>query len=359
MPEVSGKVLKVYFDIGDTVKKGDILFKIDEEAIQDNIKDLEKQLEAVNLNIELQELGLTSAKDGQYRQQLLQLEQQVDMAQITYDSALKNYQDIKNLYENGSASAQQMNQVETAFKQAEVSLNSAKQSYELYQNSLSPASIESKEKQLEQIRIQKEQLLLGLDNLKDMLGKASVKSPMSGVIASRNIEENQMVSAQLVPFTVIQTKNLFIDVGVSEKVVGKIQVGDSVKVTLDDLQTLMGEIYAIAPAADDRTHSYLTKIRLDNQEGKIKPGMFAEVSFTVENRQDILVAPINAVLSDTNGQYVYVAGPDQTAKKVTVQTGIDNGVQVEIVRGLSLGDALIVEGQNYVKENGLILQVES
>lgn len=358
IPEVSGKVLAVYFDIGDKVEKGDTLFRIDEEAIRDSIKDVEKQLEAVNLNIEMQELGLSSAKDGQYRQQLLQLEQQVSLAEIAYDSAKKSYEDIKNLHDTGTAPTQQLNQAETAFKQAEVSLQSAKENYELYKTDLSPTSIESKEKQLEQTRIQKEQLLLSLDNLKKTFGKTAVKSPISGIIASRNVEENQMVNAQLPPFTVIQTANLFIEVGVSEKVVSSIQVGDSVSIALDNKAPVTGEIYAMAPAADERTHTYLTKIKVNNEDGTIKPGMFAEVSFTVENRNDILVVPINSVLSDSNGSYVYTAGQDQTAIKTTVQTGMDNGTHIEITNGLGVGDLLIVEGQNYVEDGGPITMVE-
>ncbi len=359
VPEAAGKVREVYFDIGDTVKEGDILFKIDEKSVRDNIKELEKQLEAVNLNIELQELSLSSAKDGQYKQQVLQLEQQVKMAQIGYDTAKKSLQDVQNLYDQGMASQQQFNQAESACRQAEVSLNSARENYNLFITELSQTNIETKEKQLEQTVIQKEQLKLSLNNLNEMLGKTAVKSPISGLVASRNVEKEQMVSMQNASFTIIQTENMLIDVGVSEKVVSKVNINDQVDIVIDSLSKspYKGEIYAIAPSADERTSAYLTKIRLDNKEQLFKAGMFAEVSFEADRRKDVVIVPINSVLSDASGQYVFVVDGD-SAKRLPVLTGLDNGTHIEIIEGLSAGESLIVEGQNYVEDNGLVMVVK-
>ncbi len=360
IPEASGKVMEVYFDIGDAVREGDTLFQIDEESVQKNIRDMEKQVEALDKSIELQQLSLESAKGEQYEQQMLQLEQQLKSAQINYNTAQKSYNDIKALYEKGMASTQQYDQAEASYQQAEVALESAKENYALYIDRISHTNIESKEKQLEQTRIQKEQLLLSLENLYDMLDDTSVKSPISGVVASRNIEKNQMVTMQTAAFTIIQTETLFLDVGVSEGVVGRIQVGDSVAVSIDSIEEepFSGGVYAIAPSADERTSTYLVKIKLENPDNRIKPGMFAEVSFAVDNREQVVVVPINSVLFDSDGQFVYVVNEANEAEKVFVKTGIDNGTYIEIADGLSVDDLLIVEGQTYLGDNPKVRIIE-
>ena len=67
--KVAGKVKEVYFDIGDYVKEGDVLFKLDETDLQNNIKALEAQLKSAQATVNMGQVGLSSAKGSQYQQQ--------------------------------------------------------------------------------------------------------------------------------------------------------------------------------------------------------------------------------------------------------------------------------------------------
>jgi hypothetical protein len=85
--------------------------------------------------------------------------------------------------------------------------------------------------------------------------------------------------------------------------------------------------------------------------------MFAEVYFTKERNDNAIVIPRSAVINSTDEDYVYIIEDGETAKKVVVTTGIDNGDEIEIVSGLSLNQRVVTKGQTYLKEGDVVNDV--
>lgn len=358
--KIAGKVKEVNFDIGDVVKAGDVLFTLDEKDIQNTIRSLEAQLKSAEAAVNMSQVGLNSAKGSQQEQQKNQLEANLKMTEIQLQDAKKAYEDIKTLYEIGSASKQQLDQMETAYETASIGYNSAKDAYDLFINSLSKENIERAQNQLTQAAATKEGLEVQLANAHETLKDAAVKSPIDGIVSSRMIDSGEMVSGAIAPFTIIQMDTVSVDVNVSEQLINKIEKGQKVDVYISSAfdKPFEGIIRAVSPAADDRTFTYPVKIEISNKEGLLKPGMFAEVEFAADTVKDALIIPRESVLTEGDINYVYIVEGDR-AKKVELKLGLDNGKEVEIPEGLNEGAQLVIKGQNYLEDGGKVQIAEN
>jgi len=107
-------------------------------------------------------------------------------------------------------------------------------------------------------------------------------------------------------------------------------------------------VTAVSPAAGSNS-TYPVRVQLDNSDGMIKPGMFSQVSFVQDRKDQTFVVDKSVILTDETTSYVYIV-EDGKAKKVTVTIGLTNGTEVEITSGVSLGDDIVVVGQEYVHD---------
>jgi multidrug efflux pump subunit AcrA (membrane-fusion protein) len=112
-------------------------------------------------------------------------------------------------------------------------------------------------------------------------------------------------------------------------------------------------VISVAPQIDSVTKAYPVEIELVNEEGLIKGGMYAEVGLIVEQKNDVLRIPQNAVLKEGQDKIVFVAEADQAVLR-KVETGLAIGDMVEIKAGLLGGESLIVEGQYAVREGSML-----
>lgn len=189
-----------------------------------------------------------------------------------------------------------------------------------------------------------------IDNLKKNIADCTVTSPMTGVIAQRGVERGGFASQAAPAYTVMDLSTIKVEVGVSEQVVNTISIGDevAVKMTAVSAEPLKGTVSTISPSAG-QTGTYTVKIELNNQDGAIKAGMLAEVSFTTEQSEEAFVLPRNAVLTKDGETYVYIL-EGNTVKKTIVETGIETGETIEIKSGLSDGMEVVTKGQTYVSD---------
>lgn len=357
--KVAGKVKEVYFDIGDYVKEGVVLFQLDETDLQNNIKALEAQLKSAQATVNMGQIALSSAKGSQYKQQKSQMETALKNAEIQLQDSKKAYEDMKVLYEMGSVSKQQLDQSESAYQMALLAYQAAKNNYDLFMNNLSKESVQLAQNQLEQAVAAKESLEVQIANAKEALNDTAVRSPIDGIVSSRMIDAGEMVAGAIAPFTIIQIDQVFVDVYVSEQIINKIEKNQKVDVYVRSASTdkFEGKIAAISPAADERTFTYLVKVEIDNQGGLLKPGMFAEVEFVLDSANNVIVIPREAILTEGDRDFVYIVEGDR-AKKIEVKLGLDNGKEAAILEGLKEGMEIVIKGQEYLLDGGKVQIVE-
>ena len=401
-PKVAGQVDEIFFDVGDTVKEGDILFTIDTSDYSDQLAQLNGQLKVYDSTVASAEAALSQVNGGQAQSARLQMETGVKTAQKAVESAeagvenakaslstaeanykisKSRYDNYTIMYESGVISKSDYNAIQLSHTQAENALEQAKlgvttaengletaknsyaqakESLEIYDNQTVKDNTTNAQNAVNSAKASRENVLIQIEQLKSTIEDAKVKSPISGVISARNIEKTNMVSAASVPFTIVNSDVVAVDVNISESLINVVNVGDKIDVEIASVtdEALKGVVKTVAPAADS-TGTYPVKIEIPNSDGALKKGMVAKVNFIQERNPAAIVVPRNVVLENEDEKYVYVAN-GEIANKVVVETGIDNGEYIEISSGINEGDAVIVTGQSYLSEGSKvnIVQIE-
>ncbi len=349
--KVSGKVAKVNFDVGDSVKENDILFVMDEKDVQNGIDILQAQLESADAGVASARTGLELVTGSTMQNQIAAADAAKQRAQLALTDAKTNYENTRSLYEAEAVSQVQLTQAEAAYKQAQLSYDQAAESYRLLTGSTLEENRRMAQNALNQAQAARGAIVAQIQNAKDTLSDTAVRAPMSGVVTARSAEAGAMLSSALSPFTIMQLDTVTVNVNVSEQSISSLKEGALVDVFVSSLGTeaIKGKITLLSPAADEVKNTYLVRVELDNKDGRFRPGMLAEVHFLKEKSDNALVLPRGAVLGADSERYVFIA-ENNLAKKVPVKTGIDNGEQIEITDGLSEGMQIITKGQSFLND---------
>ncbi|PYJ93501.1 MAG: hypothetical protein DME62_08530 [Verrucomicrobia bacterium] len=133
-----------------------------------------------------------------------------------------------------------------------------------------------------------------------------------------------------------------------------------VKVTVDELpgRVFDGAITRFAYALDESTKTMTTEIETSNPDLALRPGMWASVEIELQKNQNALLIPAEALVTEKNKNSLFVVR-DGKAQKVSVTTGFDDGVNVEILKGCAPGDAVIVAGKQSVTDGQKVKAAEA
>ena len=173
----------------------------------------------------------------------------------------------------------------------------------------------------------------------------AVKAPISGVIDARNVNLGQAVEPNTVLFHISNREQLLAIVQVYEEDLGKIKVGQDVKVHVLSYPKRLfpGKITLIEPNLDPVTRSVNVQISLDNKEELLKPGMFVRANVVLRFTQEALTIPNNAILEIDNATFVFVKN-GTTYDRTVVSLGVRDDEYTEIKEGLVPGDAVVTQG---------------
>jgi RND family efflux transporter MFP subunit len=196
-----------------------------------------------------------------------------------------------------------------------------------------------------------------LEELKINLQHTSVTSPVDGFVASRSVDPGAMVNTNTAIASVVDISRLRLVVNVVEKDLRLVSAGDVAEVEVDAYpgEKFTGKIARVAPVLDPATRTAQMEVEIPNGDNKLKPGMYARIDLTVEERKGTLVAPKNAVIDFENRRGVWMPNDENRAKFVAVQLGIDGGDNVEITGGLKEGDKFVTTGAAAVRNNDQLI----
>ncbi len=203
------------------------------------------------------------------------------------------------------------------------------------------------------------------------LNNTTIRSPIDGIVLSRNINTGENVTPNGKPLFLIsqELSKMKIDTNVSEADIGKIQKDQKAFFTVDAFpnQTFEGTVYQIRnePITNNNVVTYNVVISIENDKGTLKPGMTADVKVIVAEKKDALRVPTSALrfippstaLIETNDvdinikPHVWVPAKNGLIKPLLVKPGIGDGRYTEIMDGdIDEGDEVIVEA--IIKNNG-------
>jgi HlyD family secretion protein len=242
--QVSGKIIKINVDFNSQVKQGQIIAEIDQSPFLSKVQ----QNEANYLS---SQAALLKSK-------------------VTLDNSEKQYERAKSLFDKELISYEEFENTETQYFGAK-------------------ADLQSNEARLEQAKAQ-------LDASKVDLAYTIIKSPIDGVVISRNVNEGQTVAASFQAPVLFQIANdltkMQVECSVDEADIGKVKEGQKVRFTVDAFPTenFNGVVRQVrySPEVIQNVVTYITIVDVDNPEMKLRPGMTATVSIVVGEAQNAL-----------------------------------------------------------------------
>jgi efflux transporter, RND family, MFP subunit len=196
-----------------------------------------------------------------------------------------------------------------------------------------------------------------LQTANDSNSKSVIRTNVNGVLANLNIERHQQVAAGQSLFTLVNESEMILEVGVSPQIVGKIQVGTTAKVKIDELnKEVEGEVYEISGAAQNATRQFLVKIKMQNPDRELKSGMYGTASIDTGAEEGVVIPKESIVVRGVE-QIVYII-KDGKAVAIPIKIVNQNETYAAVTGdGLAVGSELVVDGQNVVQDGEKVKKV--
>lgn len=194
------------------------------------------------------------------------------------------------------------------------------------------------------------------------LTETRLTSPIKGVVVSRRVKPEQTVVAGYPAFTVVDIDRVNVRVTVPEQEIVHFRQGQSARVLIPSLRgrAFAGEVKTVGLRADPATGGFPLKIEVNNPKRILRDGMSAEVRIENDKTMDILTVPGKAVVRNDQGvAVVYVCVPEQ--KKVfvrPVETGAESGETIDIKKGLTGDERVVIEGGEHLVDGAVVSIVE-
>ena len=302
---INGYLKSFAFDIGDSVKKGQLVAEIDSPEVDQQLR------QAVAT------LGTTKAA-------LLQAQANQELARVASDRWAA-------LVKERAVSQQEADEKRLTLAAREADVESAR------------ATIKAQE--------------ANVKRLEELQSFKQILAPFDGVITSRNVELGTLVSegsgsATRELFRMVQLETLRFHVPVPEGFVPSIKAGLEAKLTFDAHpgKTFAGQVSRTSNAVDPASRTMLVEVRVPNPDGRLLPGMYAQVTFALRQTSPPLLMPSNALLVRPEGTLAAIVSKDKTVHYRKIQVGRDFGTRIEVVSGIEENDQVMVNPTTMIRE---------
>ena len=347
-PDVSGEVIDLYVEEGDSVKKGQVLANINATIYQSMVNKANAQL-------------------NQTRSSVFNASALTMQAKAQLDQATSTYQRNKGLYEDKVISAMEFETADAAYKTAQANYKAALEN--IKGNEYGVASAQA-----------------NVTEAVQNLHKTTIYSPMKGIVSKLFIKKGERVvgTAQMAGTEIMRVADMSkmkVDVEVGENDIQKVKFGDTANIEVEAYpnRTFKGQVVQISQSStatglqqsissltDQVTNytvsvellpdSYKDLIAVDKRHFPFRPGMSASVEILTKHQLQVLAVPINAVTTreeeelgadnvvkdDKIKEYVFVVNDKNTTVLKQVTTNVQDNTYIQILTGLSEGEKIVV-----------------
>lgn len=277
--QISGTIKALYADFNSRVKEGQVIAQIDPAIF-------EAQVDREKANVLNAQANLLNAQSN-----LENAKANLTKAEVAVMDTKRNLDRTRPLFEKGVVAQASMDTAQTNYETA------------LAQREVARAQVESAKFQIESSKAQLEQAKAALKVAETNLKYTTIRSPVNGIVISRNVDVGQTVAASLQAptlFTIAKDlTQMQVDTNVSEADIGMVAVGQEATFTVDAYpeKTFRGKVSEIrnAPTTIQNVVTYDVVIQVDNFDLRLKPGMTANVSILVQHREGVLKIPNSAL----------------------------------------------------------------
>lgn len=383
IPTVSGKIQTVDVEVGQSVKKGDTLFTLDNTELTYKVNQAKANYDAAAITYSKTSDGSAEQAKNDASTALEKAKNELNDAQAQYDNntaiaaaqtayndAKANYDRTNTLYQASAATKVDLDNAKSkldsssaaldiAKENAETRLNNAKASYSAASENASITNSILNPDNIASAKAQMDSAQAALDIANHQLENATVTAPIDGKISAKNISVGELTPTQT-PSIVLENETSFnVVIKVTETNINDIAVGMAAKISVPSTGlSYDGTISTIDPSADPKTGTYDVKVTVTNSDDKLKLGMVTNVNLINSNKDNTILIPNESVINEDGTSYVYVINGDKLSKR-TVTVGQPKNQYIEIKDGLTENDQIVVEGSSNMKDNGKFNIVKS
>lgn len=276
VPKINGYMTELKIDVGDKVKAGQIIARISRPDLQD-------QMAVADASLAKAEVQLTDLEKGARPQEIQQAEASLAAAQAGYVKAKNDLARYRRLYQDGAIATQQLDVAQSSYDVAYNSLVAAEAQQSLILAGTRPDVIKA-----QRVEVQRSKAVLA--TAKDAVADMVIAAPRNGVVLTKNYQTGEYVNPGSAIATIGDLNDCWVKIYVSSEQLGLIRLGQAVAVKIDAYpqRVFAGTIKEISQNAEFTPRQSITKherdnlvfyvkVKIDNSEGILKPGMPADV----------------------------------------------------------------------------------
>ena len=312
--KVAGFIRSIYVDVGDHVKAGQVLAILE-------VPELSAQVAGAKADIQ------------RYQDAVRRSESEIQRAESTHAAYHAAYSRLKQASESrpGLIAEQELDDSMAKDKETAAQIESAR------------AALAESQSQLVSARTD-------LDRLSALEAYSHITAPFAGVVTKRYADTGALIQAgtssetQSMPVVQLaEWSKLRLVVPVPESAVPQLQLGSTVQVHVSAMnRDFEGRVARFADALNDETRTMHTEIDVENSDGNLKEGMYAEAKIILRQQNDALTIPIQALERNNTGGTVLIVDAQGCVEERQVQLGAESSDRVEILAGLAENDRVVI-----------------
>jgi RND family efflux transporter MFP subunit len=312
--KVAGFIRKIYVDVGDHVKAGQVLAILE-------VPELSAQVAGAKAEIQ------------RYQDAIRRSESEIQRAESTHAAYHTAYSRLKQASESrpGLIAEQELDDSMAKDKETAAQIESAR------------AALAESQSQLVSARTD-------LDRLSALEAYSHITAPFAGVVTKRYADTGALIQAgtasetQSMPVVQLaEWSKLRLVVPVPESAVPQLLLGSAVQVHVSAMnRDFEGRVARFADALNDETRTMHTEIDVENSDGTLKEGMYAEAKIILKQQNDALTIPIQALERNSTGGTVLIVDSQGRVEERQVKLGVESSDRVEILAGLAENDRVVI-----------------
>jgi RND family efflux transporter MFP subunit len=324
--KVAGYLKSISVDVGDRVKTGQLLAVLEIPELQDEIRQDEAAVKRAG-------------------EEIRRAQADVERAQSAHEVAHLNATRLAGVIKTRPNLVAQQDVDEATGR-----------------DRVSEAQVSTAEAALASAREQLEVAKAGQSKTQTLFDYSRITAPFAGVITHRYADTGAMIQAgtssqsQAMPIARLsQNDRLRLVIPVPESAVPRIHLGGEVAVAVQSLhKTVSGTVARFADRLDTDTRTMHVEVDVPNPGLTLVPGMYADATLVLDSVKDAIVAPVQALDRTSSGARVFVVGRDGKLDARTVQLGLESDDRIEVTRGLSDGDLVVIGSRAQLKAGTVV-----
>ncbi len=365
--KTSGYLGEQSVDIGDRVKRGQVLARIDVPELKADVDEAQASLtRAKSAQAQTEARLLTQRAEAKASLALIELAKaDVVKCQAQVDYRGSEYDRIKSLVLSQSVEKKLEDEQKNAYEAAQAALLAARASVDnaQAQAEAAQARVTQAEADVEHAKAEVEVANAVLEKAQVLWDYTEIKSPYDGVITARNFHRGAFILSAdqggTVPLLTVARTNLMRDViQVSDEDVPYVNPGDKATIEIDALpgKKFVAEVSRMANAEDPRQKTMRVEVDLPNDDGLLREGMYGDATIELEPPSDALTVPSSALVEKADSQHgkIFVVR-DHKAQLLSVILGQDDGRRVEILKGLDPKDQVVFSYRGTIEDGSPVI----